>query len=287
MGKKAYCEPRQRAAAVDWAICFRGHCVRSLAALVPGQVQVSDEFDDYIPSSDRQSAILQLDDTVFALPFDCVDGDDNDGDGICNTVDSCPKTALNDADGDGVCDDVDACPSDRSKNAAGADCGNRTEVLWQYVESTKADTLTSLVAVTDGTVYVGTRLGKVRALDIAGVPRGGVPQIMWSRATGHEVVQRGAVSANTLFVASEDANVYAFATNEPDGALRWRSFLNEYDAAPPLVSADGQLVVVGVDKVLRGFNTTSGAILWEHFAELDETKGMFWSEINPNNRLYV
>ena len=59
------------------------------------------------------------------------DGPDNDGDGLCDTGDSCPNDPNNDVDGDEVCGDVDNCPADENSdqsNIDGDDVGDVCDV---------------------------------------------------------------------------------------------------------------------------------------------------------------
>jgi ELWxxDGT repeat protein len=70
--------------------------------------------------ADPAIAPYTLEDCTDGIDNNCdgnIDGDlppdsccvDTDGDGICDTDDTCPNDAANDADGDGVCGDVDIC----------------------------------------------------------------------------------------------------------------------------------------------------------------------------------
>ncbi len=68
-------------------------------------------------------------------------------------------------------------------------------------------------AVADGKVYVGSREGKVYALDAS------TGAFIWSYTTGNEVQSSPAVAGGIVFVGSIDGKVYALsATN---GALMW------------------------------------------------------------------
>ena len=133
--------------------------------------------------------------------------------------------------------------------ADSAGSGPRGTVKWVFPTG---GAVHSSPAVVDGTVYVGSRDGRLHALDAAtGAPR-------WEYRTGSWVESSPAVVDGTVYFGSQDGMLRAL--DAATGALRW-----EFDADFGVDSAPavaGGIVYFGADRGLFAVAAASGELRW-------------------------
>ena len=149
---------------------------------------------------------------------------------------------------------------DLGNTGAAGSAGSALRGTVQWVFPT-AGAVHSSPAVVDGTVYVGSRDGRLYALDAAtGAKR-------WEYRTGSWVESSPAVVDGSVYFGSQDGMLRAL--DAATGALRW-----EFDAgfgvdSSPAVA--GGLVYVGADRSLFAVDAASGERRWSR--ELGEIVG--------------
>ena len=85
--------------------------------------------------------------------------------------------------------------------------------------------------------------------------------ILWNFATGGIVISSPAIGSDgTIYVGSEDWNVYAIA---PDGNLKWSYTTYDGIWSSPALSDDGILYIGSKDYALYALDTKTGAGLAE------------------------
>lgn len=94
------------------------------------------------------------------------------------------------------------------------------------------------VVADDGTIYVGTQRGELRAFDSAGTLKWTYPTLGIIRSTpliGPD---------GTVYVGSQDGGLYAV---NPDGTLQWVFFIDKTDtlSSSPLLSNDKSILYFG------------------------------------------
>lgn len=133
------------------------------------------------------------------------------------------------------------------------------------------DAIWSSPSVADGSVYFGSRDGKVRALTVAtGKP-------LWERATGGPVMGQPTVAGSYLYVPSDDGLLYKLRRR--DGRVVWTFDLHAdgkrelpgatsatYDSmTSAAVVVDGRVYIGSSDKNFYAIDADTGAERW-HFA---------------------
>jgi hypothetical protein len=122
--------------------------------------------------------------------------------------------------------------------------------------SSRYDPTSAAVTVARGLLIVGTRDGRVLALDRADGAR------MWGFPTADAVVAAPAVVDGTVYAASFDRHIYALDATR--GTVRWR-----YDTGAPIVStpavADGVVIVGNRSYDLIGLDAGSGSLVWSRY----------------------
>ncbi|MCK4998958.1 MAG: PQQ-binding-like beta-propeller repeat protein, partial [Anaerohalosphaera sp.] len=136
----------------------------------------------------------------------------------------------------------------------------------------------------DGTVYFGTRNGRLHAVDKNGSAR-------WTHSTDAMIFATPAVDTDgNVFVGSQNGSVYAFAS---DGSDLW-SFATQGPGqlpgavlASPSIGPDGTVYIGGLyDPTLYALNPNNGTIKWT--ASFPEGTGFFVSPvIADDGTIYV
>ena len=259
------------------------------------EISLDVDFDNFAFTPSFDTVVFRHDDEVFAMELDCTDGD-ADSDGICDELDSCPNSALNDGDGDGICFENDSCPNDPANGGVyAATCGIAdNETLWHYLVD-DGDSFEVIVADTTGgfdMFVVGTEGGAVYGVNISAPAvaqaAGNALPTTWAEFTANGVTEDGSLVRGTAYIVSDDYNIYAL--DGKDGTLHWRTHLT---AVPDDISAspDGSIVVVHLpygydyrDNYL-GYNTSTGELLWEYSTTTwyysSNPVGITWSKVYP------
>lgn len=113
---------------------------------------------------------------------------------------------------------------------------------------------TPLPVLADGTLYVGSSDGSVRALD----PASGA--VRWRATVGAKVAAAVAVAGERLLVGAMDGSVVALARG--DGRELWRKTLGAAVASAPVVAGD-LAFVGGRDFLLHAYDVRNGREVWQ------------------------
>jgi outer membrane protein assembly factor BamB len=147
--------------------------------------------------------------------------------------------------------------------------------LWEF--ETGAGVYSSPAIGPDGTVYVGSRDGKLYAIN----GKSGVK--LWEFKTGDQVYSSPAIGSDgTVYVGSADKKLYAI--NGKTGVKLWEFETGDDVDSSPAIGSDGTVYVGSRDKKLYAINPKIGVKLWEF-----ETEGPVHSSpsIGPDGTLYV
>lgn len=117
------------------------------------------------------------------------------------------------------------------------------DILWKY--QTGGQVNSSPVLAADGTVYVGSKDGKLHAI----APDG---SFKWTYATGGETLSAPAVAADgTVYVGSMDDNFYAINS---DGGFKWSYHTSGDISSSPVIGAEGTVYIASSDKTIYALN---------------------------------
>ena len=130
-----------------------------------------------------------------------------------------------------------------------------TAITWAAVTAF-ACALTSAHAA--DTAMLRGSLARSGLTEAPGVPE--APALKWKVKTGAPVASSPVVADGTLFIGSNDGNVYAL--DVATGAQRWKTRTGGRVASSAAV-ADGRVFIVSYDSNLYALDATSGEVRWK------------------------
>ena len=120
---------------------------------------------------------------------------------------------------------------------------------------------------TDGTIYVGSWMGYLYALNPNGT-------LKWRFQTGDSLASSPAIGADgTIYVGSSDNYIYAL---NPDGKLKWNYQTGDNVASSPAIGADGTVYIGSNDSYLyanHGGTPLSTSAPWPKFHKDNQNTG--------------
>jgi outer membrane protein assembly factor BamB len=132
---------------------------------------------------------------------------------------------------------------------------NTGALLWTL--PTGGPILSSTV-IAAGTAFFGSSDGKLYAIPAETTT---TPKVKWTYQTGGAISATPALgSGGTVYVASQDHNVYAISKT---GSLLWKFSTGGSITSSPTV-AHGLVYVGSADHTVYALNATTGAVAWKH-----------------------
>jgi len=111
----------------------------------------------------------------------------------------------------------------------------------------------------DGTIYFGTFAGYWTDAKIVAVNPNGTEK--WSYTTGYHTTSDPAIGDDgTIYIGSGDTYLYALY---PNGTLRWRFKTGDYIKSPPSIGEDGTIYVTSYDDYIYALNP-NGTLKWKN-----------------------
>ncbi len=136
--------------------------------------------------------------------------------------------------------------------AAAAETNVAATVLWRVALPVNR-TLSSPALAPDGTVYLGTLSGELRAYTPTG-------KVKWRFKAGLEIKSSPAVGADgTVYFGSRDRNAYAVSAA---GKLKWKFATGAWVDASPAIAEDGTIYFGSHDKNIYAL-TPNGKLKWK------------------------
>jgi outer membrane protein assembly factor BamB len=114
--------------------------------------------------------------------------------------------------------------------------------------------ITSSAAIVEGVAYVGSKDGKVYALDAV------TGRVIWSFLTGGPVEASPAVAQGLVYVGSNGGTLYAL--DAKTGAVRWSKPASFSYLCAPIVTDGVVYLAEWSTHLLRAFDALTGADLW-------------------------
>jgi outer membrane protein assembly factor BamB len=115
--------------------------------------------------------------------------------------------------------------------------------IWAF---TAGDSIYSSPAIgNDGTIYVGSRDGKLYAVNPDGTKK-------WAFTAGDSIYSSPAIGSDgTIYVGSLDHNLYAI---NPDGTKKWAFKTDDFVNLSPAIGSDGTIYIGSYDNKLYAIN---------------------------------
>lgn len=93
---------------------------------------------------------------------------------------------------------------------------------------------------------------------------------LWTRDIGGNTTSTPAVKNGTVFIGSDDNNLYAL--NAADGSIRWTFPTGDDVWSAPAVSGDGKVCFGSLDHTVYCVDEASGALVWSYFTGASRLK---------------